>query len=80
MPKLKVLSGAEVIKMFLSFGFEISNQKGSHIKLCRNTIYGNQTLTIPNHIEIDKGTLKAILNQASRYISGDELYSHFYHI
>jgi len=61
MPKLKVLSGTDVIKILLSFGFEISNRKGSHIKLIRNTNFGKQTLTIPNHTEIDKGTLKAIL-------------------
>lgn len=35
MPKLKTLSGEEVIKIFLSFGFNMAAQKGSHIKLAR---------------------------------------------
>jgi len=35
MPKLKNLSGKEVIKILLSFGFEVASQKGSHVKLRR---------------------------------------------
>jgi hypothetical protein len=35
-------------------------------------------LTIPNHAELDTGTCKAIMRQASRYISSDELYPYFY--
>jgi len=36
-----------------------------------------QTLTIPRHSELDPGTLRAILHQASRYIPLDELLPHF---
>jgi len=32
-----------------------------------------QTLTIPLHEELDKGTLKAIFRQALRYIPEEEL-------
>lgn len=79
MPKLKTLSGDEVIKIFLSFGFNLAAQKGSHIKLVRMQKDGTrQTLTIPNHFEIDKGTLRAIYRQALRYISGEELKPYFY--
>lgn len=35
MPKLKTLSGEEVIKIFSDFGFVIVGQKGSHVKLKR---------------------------------------------
>lgn len=37
-----------------------------------------QTLLIPNHREMDTGTLKAIFNQASRYIPETELRQYFY--
>ncbi|MBI5301548.1 MAG: type II toxin-antitoxin system HicA family toxin [Chloroflexi bacterium] len=37
-----------------------------------------QTLTIPRHRELATGTLRAILRQASRYVSSDELRPHFY--
>lgn len=36
-----------------------------------------QTLTIPNHSELDTGTLRAVIRQASRYIALDELLRHF---
>lgn len=35
MPKLKVLSGRDVVKILGQFGFQILSQKGSHIKLRR---------------------------------------------
>ncbi len=79
MSKLKTLSGREIIKIFLLFGFNVAAQKGSHIKLLRiQKDRTRQTLTIPNHFEIDKGTLKAIYRQALRYISDEELKPHFY--
>lgn len=79
MPKLKTFSGEEIIKIFLSFGFNVAAQKGSHIKLMRIQKDGTkQTLTIPNHSEIDKGTVKAIYRQALRYISNEELKQCFY--
>ena len=78
MPRLKVLSGEEIVKILKSFGFEIVAQKGSHIKMRREKSGLKQTLTIPNHKEIDRGTLKAIYNQSVRYISEIELRSYFY--
>jgi predicted RNA binding protein YcfA (HicA-like mRNA interferase family) len=79
MPKLKILSGRDVIKIFESFGFSIDGQKGSHVKLKRITKDDiKQTLTIPNHQELDKGTLRAIYNQASRYILESDLRKYFY--
>jgi predicted RNA binding protein YcfA (HicA-like mRNA interferase family) len=32
LPKLKRLSGAEVLSILRKFGFEVYSQKGSHIK------------------------------------------------
>lgn len=80
MPRLKTLSGKDVVKIFESFNFSVVGQKGSHIKL-RRTVNNdfNQTLTIPNHEELDKGTIKAIYNQALRYITEKELKEHFYY-
>ncbi|NWF77215.1 MAG: type II toxin-antitoxin system HicA family toxin [Chloroflexi bacterium] len=79
MSKLKSLSGEDVVKIFSQFGFEIASQKGSHVKLKRVLSRGaKQTLTIPLHKELDKGTLRAIFRQASRYIPEEELRSCFY--
>ncbi len=79
MPKLRRLSGPEVVKILAKFGFIVFSQRGSHIKLQRITETGEkQTLTIPNHPQLDTGTCKAIFRQASRYIPADELRPHFY--
>lgn len=78
MPKLKRLSGAEVVGILSQFGFKVHSQKGSHIKLRRVGVSGNETLTIPNHRELDTGTSKAIFRQASQYIDEAELYPYFY--
>lgn len=78
-PKLKSLSGSEVVKIFGHFSFVIHSQRGSHIKLKRVLPDGShQTLTIPNHKEIDRGTLRAIARQASKYIAEAELKPYFY--
>lgn len=78
MPKIKVLSGKELIKIFNHFGFAIQSQKGSHIKLFRQIQSIKQVLVIPNHSEVDVGTLKAIYRQASKYISETELNPFFF--
>jgi predicted RNA binding protein YcfA (HicA-like mRNA interferase family) len=79
MPKLKPLSGKNILDIMSLFGFIILTQKGSHVKLRRVLADGTkQTLTIPLHDELDKGTLRAIFRQASNYISTEELRPHFY--
>lgn len=79
MPKLKVLSGGEVVKILKEFGFEMASQKGSHVKLRRVLLDGaKQILTVPLHDELDKGTLRAIFRQALHYISEEKLRLYFY--
>ncbi len=78
MPKLRRLSAQEVIDILNQFGFEIISQKGSHIKLRRLSETGKETLTIPNHKQLDLGTCRAIFRQASKYIPESDLYAHFY--
>jgi predicted RNA binding protein YcfA (HicA-like mRNA interferase family) len=81
MPKLKVLSGSEVVNIFISLGFVVASRKGSHLKLVRVTTGGcRQILTVPDHRELDKGTLRAIFRQATRYVTEDELESYFYNV
>lgn len=78
-PKLKRLSGKDVVTILARFGFSIYSQKGSHAKLRRILETGEkQTLTIPIHEELDIGTLRAIVNQATRYIPQELLRPHVY--
>ena len=63
MPKLPVISGVEVVKSLKKIGYEVDHQTGSHIIL-RQDKEPFRRLTIPNHKEIAKGTLRAIIRQA----------------
>jgi predicted RNA binding protein YcfA (HicA-like mRNA interferase family) len=79
MPKLRNLSGKEVLRILKSFGFDEISRRGSHVKLRREVAGGlKQTLTIPNHSELDRGTTRAIYRQALRYVPETELKPHFY--
>ena len=79
MPRLRVLSGREVLKILHEFGFQDLTQRGSHIKVRRVIASGQtQTLTVPNHDEIDRGTLHAIYRQACRLIPESELRAAFF--
>ncbi|MBS1877155.1 MAG: type II toxin-antitoxin system HicA family toxin [Acidobacteria bacterium] len=78
MPRLRNLSGEEVLEILRGFGFERFSQRGSHVKLRRTAGGHVQTLTVPIHKELDKGTLQAILRQASRFVPATELRGQFY--
>ena len=62
MSKLPVASGAECVKALGKVGFIFFRQRGSHITMVRKSP-PSQT-TIPNHKELDRGMLRAIIRQA----------------
>ena len=78
MPRLKRLSGREVIVFLQGLGFTLSGQRGSHVKLVREIPTGKQILVVPGSSELPTGTLKAIYRQAKRYIPENELQKYFY--
>lgn len=58
------VSGKELIKSLEKIGYEITRQKGSHIRLtCR--FPQEHHITIPNHDPIKIGTLSSILGDIS---------------
>ncbi len=76
MVKLPRISGNKLIKVLTNtMGYEIVRQKGSHIRLSKNTKNGIHNITIPNHEELAKGTLNSILSSVSKWnnISKDKL-------
>ena len=78
MPKLRNLSGDEVVKIFERLGFIAVSQRGSHVKLKREGKLQKQTITIPLHKELDRGTVRAIYRQALKYVPENELSPYFY--
>jgi len=61
--KLPVLSGTQLCKVLAKTGYFTDHQTGSHIIL-RNEKPPYRRLTVPNHKEIARGTLRSILRQA----------------
>jgi predicted RNA binding protein YcfA (HicA-like mRNA interferase family) len=80
MPRLHSLSGADIIKILESFGFEVLSIKGSHHKLRRVVGAQKQTLHVPVHGKkpLPPGTLRSIYKQASAYIDEGDLKPRFY--
>lgn len=78
MPKLRIISGKKLVKVFESFGFVIVKQKGSHIKMHRVYSGVKQVLVIPNHTAIAKGTLNDVYKQALEYFSESDLKNIFF--
>ncbi len=62
MTGLPILKPMEVVKKFEKFGWKIARQKGSHIILTKEGHIA--TLSIPNHNEVARGTLRSLLSRA----------------
>ncbi len=60
--KLPVISGREAVKVFTKAGWKFIRQKGSHAILTRPGM--RQTLAVPQHKELAKGTLVALIKDA----------------
>jgi predicted RNA binding protein YcfA (HicA-like mRNA interferase family) len=60
--ELPVLSGREVVRAFERLGWEVARQRGSHIILVKS---GHPaTLSVPDHREVARGTLRGLLRRA----------------
>ena len=61
MSKLPVCSGNDAVRAFKRLGYEVDHQTGSHIILRHPSL---RRLTVPNHPELAKGTLRALIREA----------------
>ena len=62
MNKLPRVSGRECIKALGKAGFYFKRQEGSHMILRRDDPFAQ--VVVPDHKELDRGTLRAIIRQA----------------
>ncbi|MCR4277951.1 MAG: type II toxin-antitoxin system HicA family toxin [Candidatus Berkelbacteria bacterium] len=62
---LPLLSGKQIIKILVKeFGFAMSRQKGSHISLYK-FVGGHKIVTVvPDHRQVQRGTLRSALRLA----------------
>ncbi|MCB0167048.1 MAG: type II toxin-antitoxin system HicA family toxin [Anaerolineae bacterium] len=61
MSKLPRISGRECVRALEKLGFYIRRQRGSHIVLRRDHPFTQ--LVVPDHKELDRGTLRSIIRQ-----------------
>ncbi|MEX2242620.1 MAG: type II toxin-antitoxin system HicA family toxin [Fimbriimonadaceae bacterium] len=68
MSHLPRISGRECRRALEAVGFVFDRQKGSHVTLVRKEPFA--AVTIPDHRELDAGTLRAVIRGAG--LSVDE--------
>ncbi len=64
MPRLPVLSGRKLVRILGKAGFKPARKSGSHVILVKTDPSGKHAVVVPDHKEIDKGTLIEIIRQA----------------
>lgn len=62
MPPVPVLKPAQVVRAFQKLGWEVVRQRGSHIILTKEGHIA--TLSVPNHDEVARGTLRGLIARA----------------
>ena len=63
MAAVPLLNGQDVVRVFQSFGWGVSRQRGSHIILTKDGEIA--TLSVPNHKEVARGTLRSLIRDAN---------------
>lgn len=64
----RTISGEQLARDLRRYGYEITRQTGSHLRLTSN-LQGNQHhVTVPAHRELRVGTLNAILADVAEYL------------
>ncbi len=61
------ISGADLVNKLKDFGYEVTRQKGSHIRLSKTLDNGIHHLTVPNHSPIKIGTLNSIIKDIAEH-------------
>lgn len=59
---LPAISGKELVRILLKRGWQEVRQRGSHIIVQK--VGESRGVSIPNHRELSKGTLRSLLKQA----------------
>ena len=62
------LSGTDFAKLLRRYGYEITRQTGSHIRLTSNLRGTQHHITIPAHNDLRLGTLAGVLAEVSAYL------------
>ncbi len=64
MPRLRVLSGAQVCRILAGHGFVEARRRGSHVVMQKRLPDTTITVIVPDHNELKTGTLSSIIRQS----------------
>ncbi|HET8772054.1 MAG TPA: type II toxin-antitoxin system HicA family toxin [Gemmatimonadaceae bacterium] len=64
------LSGQELAQRLGAFGYAVTRQTGSHLRLTTQQ-HGEHHVTIPAHAQLRVGTLAGILGEVARHVGLD---------
>lgn len=62
------VGGEELIQLLARFGYSITRQTGSHIRLTSSARGTEHHITIPRHNPLKVGTLSGILKDVASYL------------
>ncbi|MEP6536170.1 MAG: type II toxin-antitoxin system HicA family toxin [Bryobacteraceae bacterium] len=62
MPPVPLLRPRDVVRAFEKLGWEVVRQRGSHLILTKPG--GRVTLSVPDHAQVARGTLRALIVKA----------------
>jgi len=62
------LGGRELANLLSKYGYEITRQTGSHLRLTCTFKGAEHHLTIPKHKPLRVGTLSSIVNEVASYL------------
>jgi len=62
MPRMRVISGKETIRVFERGGWKVSRREGSHIIMTKAGVLA--TLSVPEHRELRRGTSRSLIRKS----------------
>lgn len=65
------LSGERLAAHLRGYGYEITRQTGSHLRLTSTSKGGAHHVTVPRHADLKVGTLHAVLTAVASYLEMD---------
>ena len=66
------LSGEELARLLRRYGYEITRQTGSHLRLISRFKSAEHHLTFPRHSSLKVGTLAGILADVADYLETEQ--------
>lgn len=65
------VSGERLVRLLRRYGYEVTRQEGSHIRLTSDVPGGDPHVTVPNHRSIKIGVLGDIVTAVAAHLDRD---------